>query len=508
MIAVVVAIFALLMNINGRMYDQSENTVNDRTATGNTSSIAAFMAGATEAVFLIKGNGSCEKCSFIAESMRVEAEKRNIKTIYLVVVNRLMDSVQVRYSVISMQPVYITRSTMKRLGPGIKDDSWCYYSRETNEIYSGSFTQAKSLERLISKLNHGRQLQKRVVSVLDETQQVLAQPIFNPYLRDSILVVGSDNGLRVDAFNIRTGVRFWEAEFPDTLFNCALSTGERFERDLPMYRPGIWAAEWIDGSRIALAGRVVSSRLDSSKNRRMIGRRSFIAIFDTNSRSWTLRRGQIEMNSRMNTRSMTNCQIRYPFLYTSMIPWNAKGKSLYESSTISRTHIETGEIELFSELDSVYSILQIEDNVSNGYFCILDGEMWTAQPLSPRITNESTGRSVEVSGEYYNKYYLKMQKISAELGEFTGTPLQRYDEYNIESIITGIYGIGVSAIGVMMGDSAEKDRLEIYDTKSGRCIWRESVPPGWTLQRGNNSIIRIEIDEDRYVVVEYCMSGP
>jgi hypothetical protein len=508
MILAAFAILATMMNIGEVPFLGSPEVVSAPMMAMNTGGFSRYVKDSKEAVIFIKGSGSCEKCSYIAESMRIEVEKRNIHTIYMVVLNRLKDSVAIKYTRGNQSPIYITRSTLHELGSEVREDSWYYYSADAVALQSGSFTDRGSMEMLLSKLHDGKRLRKKVLSSLDETQSILGQPVFNPYIRDSILVVGSDNELRLDVYNIRTGMRVWHAEFPDSMFVCALSPGERLERDIPMYRPGIWAAEWIDEGRVIFAGRVVSNRHDSVLNRRMIGRRSFIAIIDTASMSCIWKVGQIELDSKIRTRSMTNCQLRYPYLYTSLIPWGVTGEAVYDSYTISRMNLETGETDLFSRLDSVYRILDIEDNVSNGLFCIVEGELWSAQPLSPRINNESTGASIQIAGEHYLDYYAKMRKMARELGGIEGTPLQRYDRYEFESYIKGIYNVGAASIAVLKGNGAKGERLEIYDVEKRSCIWREDVPPGWTLQGRKNTMIRIELDDNSYKAVEYSFLNP
>lgn len=464
------------------------------------------------AIFVVNGS-SCSKCYFAHKRLANKVQNTGTDVIAVIMVNRLVDSVTYADYIDTGEHAFMSRGDIRNWIPERNENAWYFYCADSANLIGGRYLDEGSGEALLTlcrrQLNSKKKVRRMQLSILDETSGPIVKPTFNQYISDSILVVGSDADLVLRAFNAYDGAEVWNSQFSENDFSNALDSNESIAHDRMMFRPGIIAAEWYSDSSVFAVGTIVSSRFNPERGRTAIGVRNFISEIDprTNRIKWV--KSPALINDAIAAMSMYNAQIRYPKLFITQCPWDAKGEAVYESNTLSVVDIASGEVIKTSPLDSAYKILGIEDNIANGYFCSLNGELWTGQPLRPYIRNEATGRKMKLIGRPYHNYYDKLYHMSRKHNLSGMSAYEKYKTYHIESLLSGMYSLGDNHVAIMMyrkdGNGATHEWLDVYDVRAEKMVWSQEMVPGWTIQMGETALMRVELVDNRYVVATYTI---
>jgi hypothetical protein len=470
-----------------------------------------YVDDCTEAVIFVVAGSSCNKLRILSEAMRSEVEQTGVRTVTLMMLNRLTDSTAFPRSDRMEALAFATRAGLRGWAPDRNENAWYYYHVDSAKLSYCQFTARGSKELLLSLCRGNReqekQLRRTILSVLDENSDPIVQPTMNAYIRDSIIVVGSGSALKMRAYNIYTGKQIWDASFVEELFSHALGPGETLATTKLFHSPEIIAAEWCSDSSVICIGTIVSERPDASRGRNAIGKRSFIADIDprTLTVSWVKRPADISPD--MEKISLANAQSRYPLLFTTQCPWSAKGDAVYEQHVLRAVDLETREVSLFVKMDSAYRTLGIEDNIADGLFCTTHDGIWTAQPLSPSIQNEHTGDRLYLDDDWYEGYREKLKGMAEETRWHSGSAFQRQSLYEVPSVIAGLFTTSGQTIAALLykrdQDGGTNDFLEIYDRHSKRKLLSRMLSPGWSIQMAGDRLLRVELIDDEYVVALY-----
>lgn len=498
---------ALAMLFNGALILDAQTV----SWNANKSLFADLYDSNEQMVIIVHSVVNCKKCALKASDISRDLKKKNVTVKNVLILNRLSDSIAYKHYLDVDDYVFRSRSSFHTWDVRFNEDAWYYYHLDSAKLGFCSLTTEDSGKLLYNLCTEAGELQKRLavnkLAELDESGGALINPNFNPYIRDSIVIAGSDGSLHMDAFNIYSGKRVWKVTLPETLFLAALNDGEVLERDVMLYMPGIIAAEWLGRDTVLAVGRIVSRRYDSIRMAPMIGRRDFISAISVSRNEPYWVRAPRDICSGLSVFTMLGAQSRFPYLYTSQCPWSYRGDSIYLAPTISVTNMISGEMRLSNILDSAYRILDIGDNLGSGYSCVQNGEIWTGQPLRPYFENVETKQKIWLKGNAYDDYYNKLKRMSENLGQRVGTTFQRCQQFRFESVVTGIFSLEKHCIAVMTyeTDSANGsgDWLSVYDIRNGGRLVREEVRPGWTLQTDNNELVRVELTEERYEIIQY-----
>jgi hypothetical protein len=465
-------------------------------------------------VLLVTGDNSCVKCYFEAGNVQNEIHERgfNIHVINVIVVNRLTDSNAYAGRTYISSPRFVTRESLRGWDSRKNESAWYYYCADSSMLHYGSLLKqggADALYLILSKPGE-RTLAKVRLSQLDEAGNEIIKPVFNAFIRDSTIVVGSTYGLQLAAHNVHSGKVSWRMTFSDSAFVGILSNIESLASNHPVLQPAILAADCHDDKLVTFVGRIIAMEYDSTNRKIRYGRKYFIAQADMERNTLVWVKSPSSLHPRLSDISFINSQIRYPLLYTTRCPWSIKGDNIYNAPLISITNLHNSSYTQGVVVDSAYRILRIEDNMANGLFCIIDGDLWTSQPHGSTIRNERTGDLIQLEGEYYRDYYLKLEQMAAAAAADNSlNAFQRYEVYALNSVLTGIYSIGDSCIAVMTYENdslgATHEWLSVYDLSSKRLKARQRVNSGWTMQFGSDRVMRIELEDGKYVITSYTI---
>lgn len=502
---VLVAVLLLISYTPSKLYSQASY------ASASKELFAELYGSKQTLVIFVRSGTSCTKCAILAKSMAGAIESYNVPTVDVLMLNRLCDSTAYKDDLNDGRWVYQSRLMHDRWTPNLNEDAWYYYNKDSSDLVFCSLTAPGSKEMLVNLCIQGSiqhmGIKRKKLCILDESDGTLLVPSFNSYIHDSVVVVGSDKSIKLDAFNIYSGKRIWEAAFADSQFTCALYPGEVLERKDMLLSPGMIATEWVNEDTVLIVGSIVSRRYDSVRMAPMIGRRDFISLINSKKNSIIWSTPPRNLNLEIAQISMTNSKLRYPYLYTSQCPWDISEDSIYSINSVRRIHLQTGEFQEMSYIDSTYRILGIGKNLWSGLFCIQNFCMWTCQPLSPYLENQVTHEKLWLTGEWYNGYYRNMINMADLISDFDGSAFQRYKQYNIRSIVAGIFAFGVDCIAVMAYERNEGakavEHLYVYSVPNREQVASLALVPGWTMQKEDNSIVRIELSGEQYEVVQY-----